>query len=241
MERHNVRELFEANGILIDNSRASRLEAYARMVYEENTRFNLTGKKSFTEVVEHLVVQSITPILGLKVPRRTLFADIGTGAGIPGVPIGILYDDMNGVLIESNLKKVNFIKSVIKELGIRNLTVLNERIEEIGRNSEYREKFNIVFSRALGSLYMVLELSAPLLANSGISYVYSNEDIENIDTNVVSHAVNLGMEPFRDEKSSVYNIGSYGLIFRKVKATDSRYPRRFAVIKRESQKFNRIV
>lgn len=236
MEHDYIRKWAEEKGIAIDKEQEEKLLEYAGIVHDNNRRFRLAGCRTQEEILHKLIIGSLDPVAGINVPRGTLFADMGTGSGIPGIPIGIMYRDIKGVLIESNRKKAVFVKSVIQRLGIDGLLVVHRRIEDIGRDHEYRGLFSLVFSRALGNVYISLELGAPLLNPNGILFIYSNKQVNDLHPGVMSHAENLGLEPVKHEQRKFVIPGS-GLIFIKTGQTGDKFPRRFSVIKREASRF----
>jgi 16S rRNA (guanine527-N7)-methyltransferase len=218
--------------ISIDAAIMDKLVKYARLLHDTNTKFNLSGLAGIDDIMQQLIVGSIDPIRSLTVPRGTIFADIGSGAGIPGIPIGIVHRDMQGILIESNNKKASFISSVIRELGLKNLTVYHGRIEAYYA-SENRETIDIVFSRALGDPFYVIELGAPLLKKDGLLYIYSHLSPDELPEYVRQHMVDLGLSIAPDDMMREQGIAGSGLIFFKTGNTESRFPRKISIIKRD--------
>jgi len=157
-----------------------RLNLYAKMIFNTNKKYNLTGLKSLESIINTLIIGSLEPLVGWNVPRGTVFADIGSGSGIPGIPIGIFFDGIKGVLFESDKKKADFILYAIKELGLSNLQVYSQRAEEMGKGVPFRESFDWVFARAFGSIYTVMELGLPFIKANGFLYIYSNLILKNI-------------------------------------------------------------
>jgi 16S rRNA (guanine527-N7)-methyltransferase len=95
--------------------------------------------------------------------------DIGSGGGVPAIPLAIVMPDVKFTLIEATGKKVEFLRSAIKELGLTNARVIQARAEEIGQNhKEHREKYDAAIARALGHLAIVIELCGPLVRPKGV-------------------------------------------------------------------------
>lgn len=241
MEQNNLLTAEIRNKINISVEQSSRLLNYATLIHEENMKYNLTGHKTLEEILKNLIIESIQPVSELIVPRGTIFADLGTGAGIPGIPLAVFFQNSQGVLFDSNSKKIRFIESAAAECGISNIQTVNCRIEEAGRKDEYREFFDWVFSRAMADIYTACELGAPLLKKGGKLFLYSKEKEVILNPGFISHLDNLGLEPAPEEspengKENVNSIDSTGILLIKVKPCPARYPRRIAVIRRESER-----
>jgi 16S rRNA (guanine527-N7)-methyltransferase len=221
--------------IHLNETRIRKLADYAELIQETNKKFNITGFKTTDEIMKNLIIGSIDPFVSLNVPRGTIFADIGTGAGIPGIPLAIYNDNWNGVCIDSNSKKVSFVDSVIRECGIGNLEVYNGRLEDLARK-QMRNCFDYVFSRALGEIYFVLEVGAPLLKGGGLLFVYSHTGPEDLHLHVIDHAAELGLSLLERYRYGEYGIKDTGIIFIKTGVTNEKYPRTMTVIKRDIQR-----
>ncbi|MBP7734833.1 MAG: 16S rRNA (guanine(527)-N(7))-methyltransferase RsmG [Spirochaetes bacterium] len=232
MEHVLLMEWKNKTGVTIDSDKEVKLIKYAELIHETNKKFNITGFKTVEDIIKNLIVGSLDPLFSLNVPRGTLFADIGTGAGIPGVPLAIFNENWKGLCIDSNSKKISFVKSVIQKCGIENLQVHNGRLEDLARG-EMRETCDYVFSRALGEIFFVLEVGAPLLKKQGLLYVYSHAAPEELSSSMCNHATEVGLTLLQRSRYTEYGFGDTGLLFFKSGATESRYPRKTAAIKRD--------
>ena len=212
-----------------------KLDLYARMIHESNSRFNLTGLKTLEEIQTVLIAESLFPFEAINVPRGTLIADIGTGAGIPGIPLSILMDSAVFTLIDATRKKIGFIKDAIAKLAIKNADAICCRVEEIDKDPAYRERFDWVVTRAMADTYMAAELGAPLLKKGGYLYLYASEKQAELNERVTNHVADLGLAELKDkEKLSVSDSCCGGLLFIKTGSTDVKYPRRINAIRRDS-------
>ncbi len=240
MEPRILDEWAEKRRLTLSPEKKERLLQYAHLIHGKNKRFNITGHKTTDEILQSLIIGSIDPVLDIEVPCGTRFVDVGSGAGIPGIPLGIYCEGFRGLLIESQRKKAAFIERSIGDLHLDALTALCGRVEEAARSAEYRESFDFAFSRGYAELFVVLETTLPLVKRGGLLFVYSNERAELIDPGIVRHACELGAEI---EDISLLSMGntSQGIRVRKKDPTPVSYPRRFPVIKRESRRFARTV
>lgn len=235
-----IEEWFSGKGIIPAPDKIAKLTSYIEMVHEASGRFNLTGFKALEDITNQLVLASLDPLLGLNVPRGTCAFDIGSGAGIPGIPLSIYHDHIDFSLIESHDKKAAFIESVIEILSISNASALRGRAEEIGHNPNQRESFDFGFARAFSSTYITLELALPLLRTGGVLYIYAHDSLisSNPVPGILSHIETLGAETLKYDRASSTNFPEHGYAFRKIASTPPRYPRRYAVIKRESARLS---
>ena len=153
----------ELLGLTIDNTRADQLADFYEMIIEKNKVMNLTAITDFEEfVVKHFVDSlSIIKISGIKEcfqkpvnvtgdivnsDTEINIIDIGTGAGFPGVPLKIVFPDLNVTLFDSLQKRLTFLDEVIDKLKLKNIKTVHGRAEEFGRKLDYREKYDIVES-----------------------------------------------------------------------------------------------
>lgn len=237
MEHNELRDWAAEKCIEIDSHSEELLLRYAHAIYSTNKKYNLTGFKSLHDILVHLIIGSIEPFRSIHVPRGTVFADIGTGAGIPGIPLAIYYKEWKGILIDSSNKKISFVKSVIRDLGLENLDSRSSRIEELARG-DMRETLDIVLSRALGEIYFVLEAGAPLLKMGGFLYIYSKLGHDDMPRPIIEHGRELGLSLMDSDQRGDYGVEQGGAMFLKTCATDMKFPRPMAVIKREIKKYS---
>ncbi len=231
-----IRDAVETSGIALDDRKIHSLALFADSVYYSNRLFNLTGHDSLEDIVRDLIISSIEPFKDLNVPRGTVFCDLGSGAGVPGIPLSILRNDLRGFLIESSVKKTGFISEVCVKMGLENVSVINARAEDVGKEERFREFFGFAVSRAMGAPYVVIEMGAPLVAAGGFLYIYSSLEMENLHPDVIAHAEKLGMAGVGSGNHKNFGIGETGLLFIKKDHTDRKFPRRYPVISREADK-----
>ena len=232
----NLKLISERTGIT-DERKLALLESYGETIHDENKKYNLTGHKTLTDLIENLIIGSLEPLSGINVPRGTLFADLGTGAGIPGVPFAVKYEECSGVLFDSNQKKIRFINKTSAELGISNVNGVDLRVEDAGRDNNYREKFDLVITRAMSDIYTIAELGAPLLKMGGSILLYINENQKNYSGNLLNHLDELGLSMDNSGSLTITGTDTFdGLLLTKTKPTDDKYPRRMPVISRMALK-----
>ena len=164
----------ESLGFELPDELMLKLERYLDLVLKANETTNLTAIKHRELAWSRLIVDSLTPLPGLPdgddredgAPPLKL-VDIGTGAGLPGIPLAIARPDVQVTLIDGTGKKIRFLESVVAELKLDNVTPLNARVEDVGQDPAHRATYDVAVSRAVGPLPVVLEYSLPLLAKGG--------------------------------------------------------------------------
>jgi 16S rRNA (guanine527-N7)-methyltransferase len=193
-----------------------RLARYGMLVLEMGRRFNLSGARSEPEIAAHLL-DSLTVIPHVAEP----YADVGSGAGFPAVPVAIA-TGIAVTMVEATTKKARFLESVLEMLGIRGRVVV-ERAEIAGHRFELREQFASGTARALGSASTVAELLLPLIAVDGAA-VLQRGQISAAERQALDDAALMLGGVVEDD------LGLNGdrrlLIVRKIRATAERFPRR---------------
>jgi len=159
-------------GIEMSNEQAEKFCEYHRMLIEVNKSMNLTRvPDDIEEAVARNYLDSITPLIyGLPEGTKTL-ADVGSGAGFPGIPLAIMLPEVRITLIDALDKRVKFLNDVIKALGL-NAHAVHFRCEDAGKKPELRESFDVVTSRAVAALNILSELSLPLVRVGGQMIAY---------------------------------------------------------------------
>ena len=157
---------FEAIGMAHDQAAIDKFVFYLQEVMKWNEKTNLTGHKSEEEMVGNLFIDSLACTKVLLPDTASSILDIGTGAGFPGIPMGIVCPQQDITLVEPNLKKVAFLHHIIGSLGLANIRVEPCRIEQFSEKPEFQEKFDWVFMKAL-RFDLGLAYVTPLLSECG--------------------------------------------------------------------------
>lgn len=162
-----VRDELALFGIECDDGQARQLVKHLLLVIEKNKVVNLTRITDPLEAVTLHVVDSLLPLAcpGVAMDRSTRFMDIGTGAGFPGIPLGIM-TGAHGLLVDSVNKKVLAVGEFAAQLGLTALHALHARVEDYA--SEYPRSQDYVFARAVAQSNVIIEYAAPLLKNEGM-------------------------------------------------------------------------
>lgn len=224
-------------GIHLSESQMQNLKEYANYLLEYNQHTNLTAIKTIEEVYLKHFYDSLTLVKAVSFENQNIL-DIGSGAGFPGLVLAIVYPNIKVTLLDSNNKKITFLNHIIEKLTLKNVKALAMRAEEYGKI--HREEFDVVTSRAVAALRILLELSFPLLKVKGIFLAMKanaeKEIVEAADTLKVFDGRILNQISFKlpEEKSNRTLI-----LFQKEKITPKEYPRDYAkIIKKPLKKTN---
>lgn len=216
-----MKKHFEKYGITITDKQQELFEKYYSLLIEYNKKFNLTAITEREEVInKHFVDSSLS--CG-KVCGQTLL-DVGSGGGFPAIPLKIMNDNLSVTMLEATGKKCEFLKTVVKELGLTNVTVINGRAEDIAKDERYREKFDCVTARAVARLNTLLEYCMAFVKVGG-SFVALKGDAEE-ELIEAENAIKVLGGRLKESFSYELEGAKRALItVEKIKSTDKKYPR----------------
>ena len=211
-----------------------KLDNYFKLIVEWNNKFNLTTILEEKSVYLKHFYDSICIVKSNLIDNNNIkLCDFGTGAGFPGVVIKIFYPNIKVTLIESNNKKCTFLNEVIKELDLKNIEVINTRMELYSKNN--RETFDIVTCRAVSHLRIISELAIPLLKVNGYFLpLKSNIEEEIKESNKILNDLNSEIEDIISYELPIENSKRNIILIKKLKETNSKYPREYNKIIKNS-------
>ncbi|QDU33955.1 Ribosomal RNA small subunit methyltransferase G [Poriferisphaera corsica] len=154
--------------ISIDESELTQLAQFLDMLLDANTRMNLTAIRDRDAAWSRMIIDSLTLLPGLEnVEAGSRVIDIGSGGGLPGIPLAIARPDLNITLLDATGKKVDFHNQAITTLELNNCQSIQNRAETLGQEKQHRAQYDLAVSRAIGKISEVLEYSFPLLKVGG--------------------------------------------------------------------------
>ncbi len=203
-----------------------QFDKYYQMLVETNKVMNLTA---ITEPQEVAVKHMVDSLMAYDdyFPGKVL-ADVGTGAGFPGIPLKIYCPSLKVVLIDSLAKRLNFLQQVIAELGLEDITCVHLRAEDAGKNAAHREKYDIVTARAVARLSVLAEYCLPLVKVNG-SFVALKGAKYKDEIAVSAKALNiLGGRLIKAQEVALPGLddGRAVISIQKIKPTPKAYPRK---------------
>lgn len=219
--------------IEITSEAADRFDEYARLLVDYNNKVNLTAITAPDDIVIKHFADSLCLSKFVELSPEKKIIDVGTGAGFPGAALLCYQPKLDITMIDSVNKKLDFIRFLIKELGL-DANVVTVRAEDAAKKAEYREKFDIVTSRAVASLNVLSEYSVPLVKVGGVfaplKAVLSQEEAQR----GIGAITNLGAKLVSRNRYSIPDGSEREIIIaEKISQTSAKYPRAFAQISKK--------
>ena len=223
-----IKEVFDKMHIELPDGALELLNRYYEMLIDTNKVMNLTAITEYSEVVikhfaDSAAIGCITDMIG-----NIDLIDVGTGAGFPGIVLKIVYPQLSVVLLDSLNKRVNFLKNVITELGLTGISAIHGRAEDIARNKDYREKFDLCVSRAVANMSSLSEYCLPFVKVGGRFIPYKADGCDE-EVKTASKAVNILGGKIRKIESYVIpdtDICRKFVVIDKLRNTSAKYPRK---------------
>lgn len=213
-------------GISLNETQIKQFLDYYELLVETNKVMNLTAITEFDEVIEKHFLDSLSLCRIYDLNREIRVLDLGTGAGFPGVPLKIAFPQIRLVLADSLNKRIKFLENVVGELSLQNVSCVHGRAEEMGKNKEYREQFDLCVSRAVANLSSLSEYCIPFVKEGGAFISYKSGEIEE-EANAAKKAISvLGGELRKIYKFDLYEQKRSFVIIDKKKKTPKAYPRK---------------
>ncbi len=218
-------------GLHLNPRQLEQFRIYYRELVDWNRRVNLTAITDYEEVQIKHFLDALTVTLAWQQPISgvdSCLIDVGTGAGIPGIPLKILLPEIRLVLLEATAKKIAFLHHLRLKLGLNNTEIVAGRAEEVAHQPQYRERFNTVLSRAVAPLPTLVELALPFCSIGG-SLIAQKKGAIDPEISRAAKAISLLGGELREVKrvdlDELTNERQL-IVIDKVAPTPEQYPRR---------------
>ena len=203
----------------------AQLERYAQLLVEWNEKMNLTAITDPEGIAVKHFLDCLAYLRRANIPEGARVADVGTGAGFPGVVLKIARPDIRLVLIDSLQKRLNFLDAVLNEIGIK-AELVHARAEDAGHDKKLRESFDVVTARAVANLAVLSEYCLPLVKVGGVFAPMKTAEVAEELNNAKAAAKILGGEVKEPEIYEIPIGGGRSVVFiEKKAATPPKYPR----------------
>ncbi len=199
-----IRRILAKNGVFASDDQLSLLGQFVGLLREWNKRVNLVSRRDVDNVWEAHILHSLGLLLEVSIPKSARVLDLGSGGGLPGIPISIIRPDLKVTMIDATRKKIGAVEAMVAQLGIKDAATVWGRVEEKKTIQQLAGRFDMIVARAVAALPDLVAWSYPLISATSLDQVTS------------PHLVTLKGGDLNDE---IGKVGSSALV-RDVRAKD---------------------
>lgn len=231
-----TKEMAENTGIELNDNQLEQLYLYKELLIEWNNNINLTAITDDEEIIVKHIIDSLQVVRYIKPNQKII--DVGTGAGLPGIIIAIYFaGDVNVTLFDALNKRILFLKDAISKLKLNNISAIHGRAEEAAREDAFRENYDVVVSRAVARLNILMELTVPFVRKKGFCLYMKAEKTSEELAEAKNAIKKLDLNHISTEeymiKLAEEQISHTILIFEKQESTKKEYPRQYSKLKKQ--------
>jgi len=226
-----VRDAQELFNVHVTGRQVMSLITYEKELLDWNQKFNLTAIRDAESIRTKHFLDSFSCVLAWKANPPARLIDVGTGAGFPGIPLKILYPNMELTLVESVGKKAMFCQHIVSVLGLEDVEVVHARAEDLGQDPNLREEYNWAVARAVAKLNVLSEYLIPLVKIGGKMLAQKGESGP-----AEAHSAEGAMKLLGGKMEQLIPVNlpgvvedRYLVVVEKVAATPPKYPRKSGI------------
>lgn len=225
------REALTTGEFAFTDAQLEQFQQYFDVVTAWNAKMNLTAITDAREFAVKHVIDSLALWDDDKFVAVKSCIDVGTGAGFPGIPLKIFKPHLEIVLLDSLAKRVEFLKRVVAALGLNNVTCIHGRAEELARQEQFREHFDLVTARAVARLNVIAEYCLPLTRIGGTFVALKGKQFREEVSEASTAIKTLGGDNVICIEKSLPNLPDVRAVIYvdKVKPTPKKFPRRAGI------------
>ena len=226
MDINDFKEELIKYKIKLPEDQIQKLYNFMKMTLDWNEKVNLTA---ITDEYE-FILKHIIDCLSVKFKNVSNVIDVGTGGGFPGMILAIVNPNIQFTLMDSLGKRIHILEEEVEKLKLKNVKLIHSRVEDLGKNEEYREQYDIAISRAVASLNILLEYLTPFVKVGGRIIAMKGENYQE-ELKLANNAINeFKLNSFNLENTILNHIN---LTFTKISKTPLKYPRNPGQIKKQ--------
>ena len=229
--KEKLKKKAENIGIALNELQLQQFQDFYELLIEKNKVMNLTSITEEDEVIDKHFIDSLTCNRVIDMNQVKSVIDIGTGAGFPGIPLKIVYPDIDFVLLDSLNKRVRFLNEASELLHLKKIQAVHGRAEDLARKPEFRGKFDLCVSRAVANLNTLSEYCIPFVRVNGFFISYkAQKGLEEIHES--DHCMKeLGSKIMQVDEFKLTDIDSNRVLIKikKCKGTSKLYPRKAGI------------
>lgn len=222
------RKDLQCMGISLTEQQIGQFIRYYELLVEWNQKINLTAITEYDEVMKKHFVDSLSLVKVYDTEREAFLIDVGTGAGFPGLALKIAFPNLKVTLLDSLHKRIQFLNTVIEELGLEEVETIHGRAEDYARPGKLREYYDLCVSRAVANMATLTEYCMPFVKKGGVFIAYKAEkaSAECISASKAIKLLGGRIEESRDFFLPDSDISRTLFVIRKEKETPLKYPRK---------------
>lgn len=215
-------------GIEVNDQMVSDLKTYREILVDWNQKMNLTGIEEEKEVFIKHFLDSISAVSNGYIKDGISLIDVGTGAGFPGLPLKICLQNIKLTLLDSLNKRINFLQEVSNTVNLKDVEFIHGRAEDFGKNSDYREQYDVATARAVAGLPILMEFCVPFVKVGGyfVCLKGPNANLELEESKMAMDILGLEFVEKIDIELPNEELKHNILVFKKIKNTPEKYPRK---------------
>ena len=215
-------------GIEVNDQMISDLKIYREILVDWNQKMNLTGIEEEKEVFIKHFLDSISAVSNGYIKDGISLIDVGTGAGFPGLPLKICLQNIKLTLLDSLNKRINFLQEVSNTVNLKDVEFIHGRAEDFGKNSDYREQYDVATARAVAGLPILMEFCVPFVKVGGyfVCLKGPNANLELEESKMAMDILGLEFVEKIDIELPNEELKHNILVFKKIKNTPEKYPRK---------------
>ena len=224
----NLEKFLEKNNVANATAKTELLLQYMDEILEWNEKVNLTAITDRGEFIQKHFIDSLLAIDSEEFMKAKTVIDVGTGGGFPGVPLAVCFPEKNFLLMDSLTKRIKIVNEICQKLGIKNVKAVHGRAEELARQKDMRDSFDLCVSRAVANMSTLSEYCLPFVKTNGTFVAYKGPDCE-AEIQEADYAIKiLGGKVSRIENPKLAKTDfEHKLVFvLKEKETPKAYPRK---------------
>lgn len=228
MNKTLLKNKLNALSIEITDEQLEKFDKFTELMLYWNERISLTSITEEEEIIDKHYVDSLTLLKTELIEGHLKVLDLGTGGGYPGIPLKIMNNALEMTLLDSRLKKIEYLDNIVETLGFNDLELIHSRAENLGQDPAYRETYDLVVSRAVANLSSLAEYCLPFLKIGGYFIAMKGSDYES-EVNEAKKAIKKfggEIQEIIDVKIPKTDIVHSLVMIKKERSTPNKYPRR---------------
>ncbi len=179
MELTEFWTILSANGIILEPEQLVIIERYAKELTYWNEKVNLISRKDIENLLEQHILHSISCLKFVEISHKARCIDVGSGGGLPGIPIKIARPDVYMILVDSIAKKIKITSMLAKHTNLRNIEAICSRVEDLAKDKSYAHKFDFAFARGVSKIKQIIEWVKPIIKPDGKIVLFKGGNLQN--------------------------------------------------------------